>query len=263
MPFAINPVDGARTYFEDDGGSGPSVVFFAGLADPLAYCRTSGLARALSAHTRLIFADHRGHGRSDKPHDVAAYALPLRVADVVAVLDALHIGQAHFVGFSWGARLGFAMGEHAPQRVASLVLCGNQPYAWEPDWPLIRAASDAIAAGIREGMEGFARSLESYTGEPLGEPARSWVLDNDPAALDAAWRSALTEGPISRDLSAWRVPCLIYAGTGDDMHDSARRAAAAIPGAIFVSVPGHTHMTADREVERILPHVLALLRSEV
>lgn len=46
MPYATNPLDGVRSYFEHG----------------------------------LIFADHRGHGRSDKPHDVEAHALPIRAA---------------------------------------------------------------------------------------------------------------------------------------------------------------------------------------
>jgi pimeloyl-ACP methyl ester carboxylesterase len=96
--------------------------------------------------TFLIFADHRGQGRSDKPTDVSAYALPTRVADVIAVLDALDINRAHFVGSSWGARLGYALGEHAPERLLSLVLCGNQPYVWNLSSPTADAVAAAIAA---------------------------------------------------------------------------------------------------------------------
>jgi hypothetical protein len=48
---------------------------------------------------------------------------------------------------------------------------------------------------------------------------------NDPAALGAAWRSVRDEGPISRDLSNWRVPCLICVGEADEMHADAKRAA--------------------------------------
>lgn len=130
MPHATNPLDGIRTYFEDPGGNAPAVLFYTGFADPLEVAKASRLARELSAEFRLIFADHRGQGRSDKPRDLGAYALPTRAADAVAVLDSLNIDRAHFLGSSWGARLGFALGEHAPERVLSLVLCGNQPYAW-------------------------------------------------------------------------------------------------------------------------------------
>jgi pimeloyl-ACP methyl ester carboxylesterase len=54
-----------------------------------------------------MYVDHRGLGRSDKPHDPDAYAMSLRAADAVAVIDELDIERAHFIGMSWGGRLGF------------------------------------------------------------------------------------------------------------------------------------------------------------
>ena len=45
------------------------------------------------------------------------------------------------------------------------------------------------------------------------------MLENDPLALDAEFRSAFVEGPISQDLTRWKVRCLIYAGADDEMHD--------------------------------------------
>ncbi|MFN2470730.1 MAG: alpha/beta fold hydrolase [Gaiellaceae bacterium] len=263
MPYATNPGDGVRTYFQDAGGAGPPVLFYTGFADPLEVARSSRLARALSGEFRLIFADHRGQGGSEKPRDGAAYALPTRVADAVAVLDALGIERAHFLGSSWGARLGFALGEHAPERVLSLVLCGNQPYAWNLESPTAHAVAAAIAASRREGMKGFVETFEAALSYRLPEQERTWTLEkNDPAALDAAWRSVHDRGPISQDLSNWRVPCLICAGEADEMHDDAKRAAEEIPSAKFVSLAGHSHISAFYEADDLLlPHILELLRS--
>ena len=263
MPYASNPVDGVRTYFEDSGGSGPPVLFYTGFADPLQVAHGSALVRALSGEFRLIFADHRGQGGSDKPCEASAYALPTRVRDAVAVLDALGIGRAHFLGSSWGGRLGFAMGEHAPERVLSLVLCGNQPYSWDLETPTARAVGAAIAASRREGMKGFVETFEAALGYRFPEPDRTWTLEkNEPAALEAAWRSIPAEGPVSQDLSAWRVPCLICAGEADEMHAAAKRAAEEIPGARFVSLIGHSHISAFYDADDLLlPHILELLRS--
>ncbi len=118
MPFATNARDASSVYFEDDGGDGAPVVILGGLLDPIELVRGAPIARALgelSDEFRLIYVDHRGHGRSDKPHEAEAYAMRLRVADVGAVLDALGIERAHFVGISWGGRLCFGIGEHAPE----------------------------------------------------------------------------------------------------------------------------------------------------
>jgi pimeloyl-ACP methyl ester carboxylesterase len=262
MPYATNPIDGVRTYFEDSGRSGPPVVIYPGFGDPLEWSQASGLARALGNNVRLIFADHRGQGRSDKPHEATAYALPVRTADAVAILDALALEHAHVLGFSWGARLGFAIGEHVPERVLSLILVGNQPYAWDPGWALVRACTAAVEASRTGGMEAFVDTFESSLDYRFPEPERTWMLENDPAALDAAWRSALAEGPISKDLTKWRVPCLIYAGAGDaDIHGNAAKAAEEIPGATFQSLAGRSHFTAADEVNELLPHVLDLLHT--
>jgi pimeloyl-ACP methyl ester carboxylesterase len=261
MAYASNPVDDVRTYFEDAGGNGLPVVFFAGFSDPLEYSQATDLARELSGDFRLIFADHRGQGRSDKPREAEAYSLVTRVADVGAVLDELGIDRAHFVGFSWGARLGFAMGEHAPERLLSLVLCGNQPYEWDPGWPMARVVSEAVAALREGGIVSFVESWEASLGERFPEPIRTWMLENDAAALEAMWRSAWTEGPISRDLTKWRVPCLICVGETDDMRTNAERAAAEIPNATFLPLAGHTHYSAPDAVDELLPAVLDLFRS--
>jgi pimeloyl-ACP methyl ester carboxylesterase len=158
VPFATNPIDQVRTFFEDSGGNGPPVLAYPGFTDPLEYAKTSPLARGLRSEFRLIFADHRGQGRSEKPHDVESYALTTRVRDAIAILDALGIERTHYLGFSWGARLGFAIGEHAPERALSLVLCGNQPYAWPTDSPMLRAVTVAVAAGRERGMEALVES---------------------------------------------------------------------------------------------------------
>jgi pimeloyl-ACP methyl ester carboxylesterase len=257
-------MDHVRTFFDDSEGAGQPVLVYPGFADPLEYAKASPLAQALHEDFRLVFADHRGQGRSDKPREIASYALTTRVADATAILDVLEIERAHYIGFSWGARLGFAVGEHAPERILSLVLCGNQPYAWPVDSPMLRAVTDAVAAGKERGMVAFVETWESrLIGERLPEPARTWMLENDPLALDAEFRSAFVEGSISQDLSKWNVPCLIYAGEEDEMHESAARAAGEIPGATFVSLPGHTHLSAERVTDQLLPRVMELFRSAV
>jgi pimeloyl-ACP methyl ester carboxylesterase len=263
VPYATNRVDRIRTYFEDSGGAGPPVLFYTGFADPLEVAKASRLAAALGGEFRLIFADHRGQGGSDKPREASAYALPARVRDAVAVLDTLGIERAHFLGSSWGARLGFALAEHAPERVHSLVLCGNQPYGWNFESQTAQAVAAAIAASRRQGMKGFVETFEAALGYRFPEPARTWTLEkNDPAALEAAWRSAHDEGPVSRDLRRWRVPCLVCVGEADEMHDDAKRAAEHIPGARFVSLAGHSHLSAFYEAdELLLPDILELLRS--
>jgi pimeloyl-ACP methyl ester carboxylesterase len=267
VPYARNPLDGIRVYFEDDGGDGEAVVLHGGVVDSVDLVRESNIARALrelpEEEFRFIYVDHRGVGRSDKPHEVEAYAMPLRVADAVAVLDELGIERAHFIGTSYGARLGFGIGEHASKRVLSLLLGGQQPYAMDPDTPLARLITEALAESRREGtLEPFVEVLESFSGVRIPDAQRARYLDNDPAAIEAASSAMVAEGEISEDLRAWEVRCLIYVGARDvDFHDKAQRAASEIPNAEFISLEERDHVGMHlAQVDPLLPAVLRTLR---
>ena len=236
MPYATNPVDDVPIYFEDRGGSGAPVVVYTGFLDPIEVAQALGVVLALGDEFRLIFADHRGHGRSGAPHEPEAYALPTRVADHIAVLDDLGLDRAH-------------------------VLCGNQPYEWDLTTPIAQAVAAAAEAARSRGMEGFVEAFEAGLGVRFPEPARTLELQNDPHAILAAWESVVAEGSIADHLSRWRVPCLIYVGEADEMHDAARRAAEEIPTATFLSLPGHTHLSSEGEIDQVLEPIRRLLRS--
>lgn len=111
MPFANN--DGIRIHYHVEG-SGPPVVLHAGFTVDLEAWYEWGYVDALRPEYRLILIDPRGHGKSDKPHDPAAYEMSLRAGDVLAVLDNLGLQQAHYIGYSMGGRHRLRHGEARP-----------------------------------------------------------------------------------------------------------------------------------------------------
>ena len=262
MPYAKNVVDGRRVYFEDDGGTGPPVVIHGGFLDSVPTVRNLDIANAISDEFRLIYVDHRGLGRSDKPHEPEDYGISLRVKDAVAVLDELGIERSHFIGLSWGARLGFGIGEHAPDRVLSLVMGGNQPYAW-PDSALTRVVTEGLTAARAEGMEALVSAMERFWKMRFPDALRGVFLDNDHVALEAAWVKVRAEGPISEDLRAWRSRCLIFLGAGDaDFLDLAQRAADEIPSAEFISLQAQDHInTHMAQGESLIEAIVRTLRA--
>lgn len=265
MPYAVNAIDHHRVYFEDDGGVGPAVVMHGGIVDSVEAVRDSHIAGALSPDEfRLIYVDHRGVGRSDKPHDVMAYAMPLRVADAVAVLDALDIERAHFVGTSYGGRLCFGIGEHASARVRSLIIGGQQPFAMDADSPLGRLITESLALSRANGsMNAFVDGLERYWGFRFPDRQRELYLDNDPAAIESMSNAMLAEGTITGDLRTWRMPCVIFVGARDtDFVEGARRAAHEIPNAQFITLEGLDHLDAHFQQDPVLPAVLRTLRGD-
>ena len=227
--------------------------------------RASNIAQAvqeLPEEFRLIYVDHRGVGRSDKPHEVEAHAMPLRVADAVAVLDELGIERAHFVGTSYGARLGFGIGEtFSPTRAVARDRRAA-PVRHQPRHPA-RVIAETLTESRREGtLEPFVEALESFSCVRFPDAQRALYLDNDPAAIEAASSAMVAEGAISEDLRAWEVRCLIYVGARDvDSHGQAQRAASEIPNAEFISLEERDHVGANlAQVDPVLPAVLRTLR---
>jgi pimeloyl-ACP methyl ester carboxylesterase len=261
---ATNAVDATQISFEDQGGVGAPVVILGGFLDPIELVRRTPIAKALAASTdgfRLVFVDHRGHGQSDKPHDADAYAMPLRVADVVAVLDELQIRRAHLLGISWGGRLCFGVGRHAPERVRSLIAIGQHPYAIDREGPLARVVGDALEASKQRGIEALVEAFEAIAGR-YPDDVRSTYLACDAEAMRAAWEAATAEGAVVDDLGSWRLRCLICVAEDDaDFFEDARRAASEIPDAEFVPIPGTDHLGVDTaRVDPVLPAVLRTLR---
>jgi pimeloyl-ACP methyl ester carboxylesterase len=98
--------DGDVSLYYDDQGDGPAVLLLHGFVGDLNidWFRSGILDRLLDEGYRVIGYDARGHGLSDKPHDVDAYAGDTLAADASALLDALGVDSCFVVGFSMGAR---------------------------------------------------------------------------------------------------------------------------------------------------------------
>ena len=82
-------------------GEGPAVVFSHGFPE-LAFSWRHQLPAVAAAGFRAIAPDQRGYGRSSAPHSIDAYGLTELTGDLAALLDALEIEKAIFVGHDWG-----------------------------------------------------------------------------------------------------------------------------------------------------------------
>ena len=253
MPYATN--DGVRIRYEVEG-SGPPLVLHIGFIGSLEDWADAGYVAPLAREFRVLRLDPRGQGQSDTPHDPAAYAAPFRVGDVLAVLAAEGIARAHVWGYSLGGWVGFALGVCAPDRVASLLIGGAQPFTGNPR----PVAGDVFLDGFRDGMAPFVAACEAddpayfvSTGE------RERWLAADPAALRAARFTNLTEPDLERDaVAAVRAPTLIYAGTHDNPEPKAQ-GARLMANATFVGLDGLDHAQAMNRADVVLPHALAFL----
>lgn len=73
----------------------------------------------------VLRVDTTGHGDSPAP-TAESVTMDGLAADTVAVLDALDIARAHYVGLSLGAMSGFGLGIRHGARLLSLVLCDGR-----------------------------------------------------------------------------------------------------------------------------------------
>jgi pimeloyl-ACP methyl ester carboxylesterase len=103
-----------------EAGRGPAVVFCHGFPE-LAYSWRHQLPAVADAGFRAIAPDQRGYGRSDRPAPIEAYDIHHLTGDMVALLDALEIERAVFVGHDWGGFVVWALPVLHPDRVAGVV----------------------------------------------------------------------------------------------------------------------------------------------
>jgi len=123
--FITSP-DGLRLHaccYGTRAASATPVVCLPGLARTAADFET--LASALSHEKpfrRVIALDYRGRGQSQYDRNPANYALPVELADVLAVVTALDVTPAIFVGTSRGGILTMLLAAVRPTAIVGAVL---------------------------------------------------------------------------------------------------------------------------------------------
>lgn len=106
-----------------EAGSGPAVLLCHGFPE-LGYSWRHQIKALADAGYRAIAPDMRGYGRTEAPTEVDQYTILHLVGDMVALLDALGIAQAHIVGHDWGAPVAWTSAMLRPDVFTSVMgLC--------------------------------------------------------------------------------------------------------------------------------------------
>ena len=98
------------------------VVCLPGLARTTADFESLAAALSSAGQRRVIALDYRGRGKSDYDPNPANYNLHVELADLLAVLTALGIGHAAFIGTSRGGILTMLLAVARPTAIAGCVL---------------------------------------------------------------------------------------------------------------------------------------------
>lgn len=261
MPILESPADGTPLRY-DISGDGPPLVLLHGSVLTRAIWRGLGYLGTLSDIRTVIRMDLRGHGSSGTPHDPAAYTQERFLADLFAVLDHLGYEAADLMGYSLGARIALTAAVRQPQRVTRLVSLGGTPAAQAG--ALDRVFFPGVIDTVREhGMDEFCtrQGLGADVADQRARATRAVFMTADPLAIAAMFTATDCTGAIpDEELAECEVPALWMAGTEDEPRCAQSRAAAAVmPHARFVPLPGRGHGDTLAPSAPILDEVLPFL----
>jgi len=149
-----------------EAGSGEPLLMLHGF--PQHWWAWRKVVPALAASYRVICPDLRGAGWTDAPPD--GYTGDQLLADVIALLDALHLEKVNILGCDWGGLVGFRLCLAHPERVQRyLCIATPHPYAefhprmllsmWKI-WPMFAIATPVLGPWLlRAGHQRLPRWL--------------------------------------------------------------------------------------------------------
>lgn len=220
--------------------------------------RAAGYVEPLAKSYQCILFDHRGHGMSDKPHEVAAYHVDRFVDDVAALLDHLRIDSTHFWGWSNAMSVACAAAERFPQRIRSLILGGA--VAKPIDAAALKDAAEKRVRNLRE--EGWDWLIKGFA-EEEGE-CPHWMRDRI-RATDLEQLILWQLARLDWKTSPWDLvvnaqqPSLLLVGDLEDPEHLMTEVAALMNDATEVRFEGLGHINAFLARDLVLPKVEGFL----
>ena len=241
-----------------DVGSGDPVVLLHGI--PTWSFLYGDVIPLLEPRCRVIAPDFLGHGWSDR-RDRFDRSLMAQTAAVLALLDALGVQRATFVGHDTGGGVALILGIEHPERVERLVLSNAVAYdSWpigdmialsDPSWrdKSAREVVQFVAQGLPDGIHNSDRLTPAFREgivAPYSDEEGKISLIRNASALNTNHTTALIDrhGEI-------RAPTLVLWGRHDPWQTIAdgERLATEIPGAELVPVEASHWIPWDAPAE--------------
>jgi pimeloyl-ACP methyl ester carboxylesterase len=233
----------ARIWYASFGSGPPVILLHGGLGNAGNWGHQ--VPALIEAGYRPIVIDSRGQGRSTR--DARPYSYELMASDTRAVMDALGIAKAAFIGWSDGADTALVLSRQTPERSAGVFFfgcnvdgTGTKPF--QPT-PLI----DRI----------YAHHVKDYS--QLSPVVGGFETMRDDLGVMQA--SQPNYGPAQ--LQEIAVPVWSVLGEHDEFitREHAQYIARTIPGAKFVLLPEVSHFAPLQRPEAFNAAMLEFLRS--
>ena len=219
-------------------------------------------AAALAGPFRVIRPDLRGHGLSGVTP--GPYTIQGMAADVLAVLDALGVQQAHVAGLSIGGLIAQAMAHAAPGRVSSLVLV-DTALAIPPAQGWTDRAVAVRAHGLAPLVDGvMARWVTpEFRAEPGAHGLETMLLRTDPEGYAAA-AEAIATADLTAATQALTMPALVLVGEHDVSTPPAMaQALADALRAPMIVLPGAAHIPTVQVPDQVTEAMRRFLLPDV
>jgi non-heme chloroperoxidase len=191
---------------------------------------------------QVIALDNRGHGESDKPHDVSFYGHEKMAGDALAVMQAAGISETLLMGYSMGGYIAMSLLMMHSELFPKIVIAGVGASYLD-----IKAAAGAVADPGRRAI--VADALEVADPVTIADrTARDFRAFADQAGKDRLALAACMRG--NRDvfskaeLARVQNPVLVVCGENDLLTGPSGPLAAAFAHGSAVTVPRRDHMTA-------------------
>ena len=239
----------------------PTVVFIHG--GGLDHSVWALQTRYFAYHGRNVLAvDLPGHGRTAGP---ALGSIAANADWIMALLDALAVGEAALVGHSMGSLVVYDTAARYPSRVTALALLATSVPMPVADMLLDAAENDDPAAFDMVTLWGHSRAGQTGSNRAPGlwmtGGAVSLLARSGPGVLHATLKAA-NDYRDGLDLAGnIGCPTLLLFGERDAMTPAraARPLAEAIPGARTVTLPGCGHMMMAEQPDAVLDALISIL----
>ena len=239
--MAFMETDGFRAFYEDTGGSGPTVLFLHGAGgNHLSWWQQ---VPVFAEEYRCVTLDQRGFGQSP---DAAGGPGPAALAgDALALLDHLGIARAAIVAQSMGGWAAVGAAVRAPERFWAIALANTVGNLTNPEIATLRQRL-AAASPPRPPVLWHAALGPTFR---KAEPVKSYLYaeiagTNAPLPADFRERLGGLTTAVERYAAA-RVPTLFLTSDEDGLiwPELSRMAHEHVPGSRFVRVEAAGHST--------------------
>jgi pimeloyl-ACP methyl ester carboxylesterase len=254
MPVVVS--NHQRIYFRFEGERGAFLMLHHGLFGSHQDWYRAGYVAELAKEFRLVIPDARGHGRSDRPTEVADFRPERFAEDLIEIVNGLGIRNLHFLGYGLGALIGLEMLRRFPERVRIAVLGGEAPLMLPPVRDYWRGLADQLGRGTLAELIADLRAQQRLVRWEAADPPE------EERASGLALLQAVSEWELhGEERISVTSPVTLFAGSDDPAAERVERARAFVNRARLVLFPGLNHAKLFEERAQITQELVRLLKS--